>query len=1118
MQSYHSRVFPKIKIAQNPISKEVPKPAHLPLKSEKTLILTSQVNQIKKVKIIKQQEAQKTFREFAYLDFSNSSALDELLTDLVVKPPAEPQKLPGILQRVLDRGGILVINFENIPSAFIPTLYALLDTGIQGPRFRGKPIHPNTTIIGLITETTLLKQKCDSSLISRFSKKTLQELNLKFTENPLSQIHPVYNCPKQCTLIDLGGDPDWKANLVGTYKFDKTGLLTAQNGILVEIMKTANLLQREFHVRLDHALWDNPEFQHFFETLLIQRSLNFNGERIYLNEDIHFYKGAGLSQLLEFSSTEQESIRQKIQVTKILGLNSYVVNQAHFDELWKVPVLLASGKPAEKPGPLAEPQSAPVSISITEPLAPWQWRKLASTNQPIQIFLAAGVHMPDALQKLCKEKSTEIAPGAAVKTTSLELLPFLDQFLSIGPGEKSLFFSTTDLGLTLKCIQDKDPNTLIFPISKINSADDLMQHLERNPGASMSFKWEKSQVLEHLLAGKTVVLPNLLINPSLFSDLETLFSNPPYVIDNGIRREIPGKIIVVMDTAETKAIQTYKGTLPKIEIPQKFVLAQLIQKFKLNEEEINYLEQIIKIIPELNYNKLEKCLRFLETSKAQIQPGTKLAPSVWIRGISYCLLDELKENEAYYCQLKLKVKNVFNHTEAQIVDLRRFLKILSDIRTKQDVAKHFWPLANTFNKLKIDSHEDAAQAIYQVIYQIKHESEPEFCTFFADLLNIKSLLNPDLSLKTPLAITLRKKPILPAKAEYFKKLHKGLNCLRRNYFLFLKGSSGTGKSYLMRQLATYFSQSLEKALRDAGMSPKALAASLGVTEFALPGLFNKPCLVEGPFIVENKESFEVRLENFVKDLNPNKMHFLLVDEANLTDSHFWDFLAGIHADIPYIFLKGKKILLNNQVNIIFTGNQERFAGRSSQKTVQEHAITLIIKEYSPHYLKEEVLAPIFLCARCPEMKIDFACETILNLLNQLSRILPNHCFTKRDLQELAMRWLAKSQDLLAFHLCEVISEMYLGMLSQIEFKSLTIALNHWLDSTEKQKRTPVRSFVYPRISLPPTPGNPFCLTKTSHQFGYLVEKSLEMREFLLKHPELQTFSLRNAIMLSGPSG
>ena len=175
-----------------------------------------------------------------------------------------------------------------------------------------------------------------------------------------------------------------------------------------------------------------------------------------------------------------------------------------------------------EPGFIEQYQGKTLPLLLTSPLSNNKWAQLFAQAKKegvlLHLSLAPGVELPKGIQAHSMARPER--PTKAIRLTN-----------------------------DLSCSLVNEGNKVIIPINENTSVADLIETVTRvGEGEELRFQSELKALSQALLEGKDVLLAG---NPSkaLAQSLASLFLNPPYLMLNGQRIEMNGRVTLVLEKA-----------------------------------------------------------------------------------------------------------------------------------------------------------------------------------------------------------------------------------------------------------------------------------------------------------------------------------------------------------------------------------------------------------------------------------------------------------------------------------------------------------------------------------------------------------------------------------------
>lgn len=393
-------------------------------------------------------------------------------------------------------------------------------------------------------------------------------------------------------------------------------------------------------------------------------------------------------------------------------------------------------------------------------------------------------------------------------------------------------------------------------------------------------------------------------------------------------------------------------------------------------------------------------------------------------------------------------------------DLEKLLELCPNLESLRKVLKLCRPLKGT---LSPHAWQRAIMAALAAPYQEQPEKYAEFRAQVREVFAngaSESVLSP------------RRSP----EQQWERRLEKCVNILRRYPALFLQGPPGAGKSYITAQIA-----------RELGDSQVFGPINMG------PHTRQSELLGDGSGGIISRWARSTHVGPKV----------LVIDEANLAEDHFWEFLRGAFNTPPTININGELVRLSPEHKIIFTGNSDRFPGRKSQTLVRESFVTMVFPEQTPEFLAEQIIAPSlsFLGPQAAS-----ATRMLAELHAQAKILLPNAAFSPRDIFECAARVQAGSQNGTDVRLlvAKAWTEVYLGRLPLAQRP----AVDAWL-----QRRFGVELEAR-NISLD---ANELTITESVQFYAQRLDATLNMHQERCIHANASARG-KFGMLIEGPAG
>ena len=316
-----------------------------------------------------------------------------------------------------------------------------------------------------------------------------------------------------------------------------------------------------------------------------------------------------------------------------------------------------------------------------------------------------------------------------------------------------------------------------------------------------------------------------------------------------------------------------------------------------------------------------------------------------------------------------------------------------------------------------------------------------------------------------------------------------MRMLQEHRAVFLQGPPSAGKSYQAQAMA-----------RALGVTPERLhTLSVGPATTRADLLGRN--VVHGDSIVFEDGPLAI----WARDTRPG-IKLLVVDEANLPRSGFWQFLRGAFDGQPTLLIDGTAVALSDEHKIIFTGNDDHVVGRFVHAEVRDCFIPQHFAAYSPDFLREHIALPT-LRRLAPQLSPHQAAQVAQQALDvhlAVARLPQGVGLSPRNLEEAVVR-AAHALSHHATSLEHAISDAYAGLFSQ----DTRAGLEAWQVLTRDAP---------PRPAAGPLGRNAqgIVWTHSTCDFARTVDDFLSVRDWRLAHGHSAVGQV--GLLVQGPSG
>ncbi len=886
-----------------------------------------------------------------------------------VQPDGTRVPQMGLIERVVRGGGILFFDTEGADARALEQFNALFDAkpflGSSAtpadPRlqvFVG--IHPkeadhfSITVYSRALQTDDQSTGLDTGAFHSEFDRLMQDHN---------QLREDAVLGPNDAVIDLMKRSDFQDILVEHIGINGQGEWEYQEGPLVKAMNGKKRL-------VIQGPRNDPDFRYFIDQILVYRTLIVNGQVIQVPPDFEI-----VFQQKDYSRLSEP---KTIHLGHALEGDVWMINQVTKDILFqRVEIDARTNRLRPLPGILAQKN---VKIRITENLEDEGiWNAIMHTPG-VQVEVAAGVEVPFVYSHFVAMKPAAVAEpeeatsdlpemeAGSVHLLEADDLPFLTERIRAANPAQKVTVQHMSLGSSASAMIDT---------GELMSVHDKYFEI-RNV---------KQKVLAALEAGETVILEGVERSPRLMKELESLFSDVPYLIVNGERKnlsEFKGKLILTATGLnEGRSRYEYSTRIAKSEDQDALYFEQLKKEFptlaasgKLNEKwnQLKQLRDLFKNLPlpsnrgltnelfpsefDWSYARLKVYFALLQ----ELQNPFEAFQHTW--GVHY-RRDAVIAN---YIQVQAKImlgaqeaKRGVSGSMNSAIAGRRLNKILSHIRSAEDWHKFYWQMVNTLSwdtlealrdelaekSWKGDLSEQPLAVIKEAVVLKYKNDRTGFRSFLRDTLNHAGVGN----LTVPLIDDELELDYLTAdeRLALVKKITQAVP------IVFLQGAPGTGKSKLLPDLAQALGYSAEERF--------------------------------GPFTtgsnVEESELTGTGPRGFVGNWRKSLRGILLWDEANTAPADFHYFLLDNAG-------KNKPIVM--------TGNDETTEDRNVLRVAQERGVTVVFDDFDRAFY--EAQAERYLAG------VKDAEEIIPILMNmhEIAKLIgPQYEFSIREIQEASNR-------------------------------------------------------------------------------------------------------------------
>ncbi|MCR4336442.1 MAG: ATP-binding protein, partial [Candidatus Omnitrophica bacterium] len=871
----------------------------------------------------------------------------------------------GELLEVIKNGGWLMVDYDQSNPKLVAGLNSLFD---KSPYFETFQASGDLKIVGVLNPKNIWNYSVD--FYSRFpEKEQAEDLVL---EDPLRQIE------EWSTTEDFAGEaiemfesPFVYEELIGRYVFTPQGPV-AQEGVLTHALRTGRPLL------ISGANWQDPKLTGLLRDILKRGELEFNGERIAVPDGFRIYQRA-----IDYKQRVENKRLILPAESKSTG-EVWVVNRLTQDDLFGFTQIQEDGRVVERPGILDGPDAtieAPLRLHITSPLDAWVWHKMMHTNRPIEIAVDPGVVVPEVYREFRSEQQKKALPQKRIKKW--------DDVKK----EKVVLIEGQDLGFVAQRLQDDlDQEDLVFvAMDAETNLKDFLESIDVTAtlaDGTRQFASTPLEIFKALQQGKTVVFQGADANESLAWELQTLLGRDPYLVVNGVRhnlRDLSGQVIVTRRPQVGRAF--YAENHVEMEPTDEELKAILSREFadRFNEENFRALlaiRNLFATIPPPPTANLYPATPNFDLQRLRLL----YRHNNWLEAFENVFISRYVWAPEVAAFMRVMVKKSFNVEEEgrakNSIHGRRLNAVLNKVVPPVGWTQHFWEFVDTLSTDRL-AELDLGQTFTQIntpgVFDLIHKAlvkkyqgteREEFYRYRFQIEKAEDLGSaPTIDDKTHVG-----------ERTWAEQTTRAIRALKASPGVMFQGPPGTGKTFLAAQIRN------ELGYQENEVFHLTTGADTKIRDIVV----DKPML-DGKTTTED--------EIIARWAKRKEGGLLNVDEANLTPEEFWNFLKGLFATKPHIWINGEKVILTQRHKVIFTGNQDFMEGRKIQNIVAEEMITIPFSHFDDEFLGERIREYLSTAKQRPQ-----ELQILLLTLHRFFERMGNYDdLSLRDVQELADR-------------------------------------------------------------------------------------------------------------------
>lgn len=931
---------------------------------------------------------------YVYVSLRSQQQLDAL-SKLIKVNDGDYELLDGPVYNVIINGGVLLLDYDNSHPALIEGFNSLFD---ENPFYKDiENVSPDLKVVAAMKEEKKSATDSNGFLDLDTTARSRFILSEKISQDYTSSLNSIKqldtDTAQETIDIYLDSAPDFDSVLLGSADFATDGTIIFNEGKLLNaIIENVERLENNeepLPIVIKGDCWENTEFLKFMQQLMQKREFYVNGDLKQIPQEIEFLKA-------DYDYADNINDKQFVVLGSLDNSDeAYLINKKTQDILFGRRYITTDNKNAQLPGLL---ENKELKIQVVEKLDKWVWDRLMHSDCKVQIELAPGVVVPKVYRDFISKKirNQKISHTAA------------KDFEKINKEQTFLLGSDDATYSRYKLIEQYGAeSTVFYPITPFTDKTQLFETIKV---ARKDNKYDceliKQQLLDDLSEGKTIVLENIDLNNELYDDLITLFAQKPYLILNGERHNL--------DTFSGKVV----ATISKREDASNVLnYAEL----DINKHEIN--KTVLRYFPSLKQQDLNEVIELVEFFKENIihpkQQG--LYPQEFSSDFSRIMLycqhldksnDKLKAFEdvfmsSYYWDKELRfymramARIKFGVPEAEqtenVINGKKLFELVDTVLDGNGLEKNYWQLLDSLSLEQLKSiHNFGASLIERKQKALEETVGPALLKYAAnngdeyDQIMYSKYFGISESVADAADIDMSLSSFHEFDEDRMAHVRKVLDMFGA---VFLKGSPGTGKSYIASEIA-----------KEMGFGPENVVGPITTGSDA------KEADVVGSIIKSNEADFEFSEEAIAKwipdmdydEAQQRDARLLIVDEANLANEQLWNLLNGFFskdASQRYIWVNGKKRYFNSNDRVIFTGNQETLEGRVYSDLIQKYMVTINFEDYDRNFYKkrlDEYLSN-------SKADRDELMDTVLDIHNVFADLDKSKVFSLRDIQEFARR-------------------------------------------------------------------------------------------------------------------
>lgn len=764
-------------------------------------------------------------------------------------------------------------------SQFTPHQQLVLKTKMDDPpTLNDTPIDKRVTVLGVLakdepTSEIFLSRATEIFLPKKFSpvKQPLPQRSWLIDARINKELVPT---DAKIRAVDLYHSKEWYSLLVEQLKIENDSFIF-KPGALLESMNSPLIIK--------NAPTEDPTFQLFWHQFTTANGkLLLHDETFTPGENFKIY-------LSETQSVLAKSLVVHHEHPTTTEGTTYVINRGTYPQLFDMQQIDSNGIVHPVPGILDQYRDGD-QIVIQDDI----FNNDSSQQHQLPHLLQYISDYTEQLNAKFK-KNTEYHVYVDTKQENKK-----EQVLPL-QRDKNLFIETHDEMFVIDALvqEQKLSNENIFYLGNQSAWSALIEQVTyeriRDPSGHLKIRAKRIELdfLKKLRQGETVVISDGLTLEN-YLQLQTLFCEKPYLMVNGVRENITGKIIWVYPK------QGWQPPLPHV------IRNPVLKEYKDrvgNELKLTDSSIVDKVTTYFEYFEgFEKDKKLTYSQfKAMVLSTSDLSRENSIKPV---IQFHYAKNTEKYAYLNVLGKLIFSRTDESHVRIDKLNKILEELNKYPERSNdYFWRIANCFS----------GKTLREFFWW---DSRPFIDSLFARGPEI--FVDGMSRLRQSAVDSVSLKQLDPSQTSYEKQKERLLTACEdpKKRIILLRGEAGTGKTEAVETLEVWLNERKQKNQISFGLK--------NIGEWLTPapkGVYKK----------------------------------LILEEFDLKQPGTWARLRGLFGNPPiYRDDQGKCHTLSEQHQVIAIGNPPDYKDRKFHKEFWEHATSIWFSPFSETVVRNKI--------------------------------------------------------------------------------------------------------------------------------------------------------------------